>query len=257
VPLPFVTIRRMALHELASVEWWLREPHVARWFLPETGADAELEEYRQGIEDPFSATTMCMVELAGRPIGWCQWYRWEDYPAAAECIGAQPGEIGADFAIGDRGVVRRGVGTAMIAALVEVVRQHYPRAGLLITPEAENQASRRVLEKNGFVLVDVRPLPWSLTTGRWLSTGTTPDRSASRHPLPAAFGDLAPALGRKLSGRHFGVAARLSGYGPATAGAAAVERGPGEWQPAVGGSLTAASGPPHRRRSPKNRAGKQ
>ena len=148
----------MMPEDLAAIDHWLRNPHVARWFLPETSADAETEKYRLRIEDPFSATLMCMVELEGGLIGWCQWYRWEDYPAAGVCIGAHKGEIGADFAIGDLAAVGHGVGTAMIATLVGEVRRHYPRAGLVIAPEADNEASRRVLEKNGFDLVDVRPL---------------------------------------------------------------------------------------------------
>jgi len=149
---PLVTIRRMTPEDLAAIDHWLRKPHMARWFLPETTADAEMEKYRLRIEDAFSATIMCMVELEGDPIGWCQWYRWEDYPAAAVCIGAHKGDIGADYAIGDPAAIGRGFGTAMIATLVDEVRLHYPRAGPVITPEAENWASRRVLEKN-----EVRP----------------------------------------------------------------------------------------------------
>jgi RimJ/RimL family protein N-acetyltransferase len=139
---PLVTIRRMTSEDLAAIDHWLRRPHMARWFLPETTAEAEMEKYRLRIEDAFSATIMCMVELEGDPIGWCQWYRWEDYPATAVCIGAHKGEIGADYAIGDPAAIGRGFGTAMIATLVDEVRLHYPRAGLVITPEADNWACR-------------------------------------------------------------------------------------------------------------------
>jgi RimJ/RimL family protein N-acetyltransferase len=53
-------------------------------------------------------------------------------------------------------VVGHGLGTALIAALVDHVRIRYPHAGVVADPEASNSASRRVLEKNGFGLVDVR-----------------------------------------------------------------------------------------------------
>lgn len=46
----------------------------------------------------------------------------------------------------------------MIGSLVECVRAASPGSGILIAPEAANVASRRVLEKNGFHLVDVRPV---------------------------------------------------------------------------------------------------
>ena len=71
---------------------------------------------------------------------------------------ALPGEAGIDYAIGDPAQISRGVGTELIAALVAEVRRHHPGAGILADPDARNAASRRVLEKNGFGLVAVRPV---------------------------------------------------------------------------------------------------
>jgi aminoglycoside 6'-N-acetyltransferase len=153
-----VTIRPMAVRDLTMVHRWLQEPHIARWFTGESTAEVELEKYRRRIERSESATTMCVVELGGNPVGWSQWYRWEDYPASASATGAKEGEVGADYALGETDAVGHGVGTAMVAAMVEEVRRHHPTAGLLVVPEASNRASRRVLEKNGFELVDVRPI---------------------------------------------------------------------------------------------------
>jgi aminoglycoside 6'-N-acetyltransferase len=99
---------------------------------------------------------MLMVTLDGTPVGWCQWYRWADYPADAEPIGARDGEIGIDYAIGDPAKVGHGVGTMLIAALITEVRRRHPGAGVLVDPAAANTSSRRVLEKNGFQLVAIR-----------------------------------------------------------------------------------------------------
>ena len=156
--MPAVTIRRMTVEDLPTIARWLREPHVARWFVPETTSDAEVEKYLLRIEDLFSATTMGTVELDGWAVGFCQWYRWADYPAAGLLYGADSRDVGADYAIGETTVLGHGVGTALIGTLVAEVRQHYPRAGFLVAPDADNVASRRVLEKNGFKLVDVRPV---------------------------------------------------------------------------------------------------
>ena len=54
--------------------------------------------------------------------------------------------------------VGRGAGTRLIAALVALIRRQHPGAGILAGPDAANIASRRVLEKNGFELVAVRPV---------------------------------------------------------------------------------------------------
>ncbi len=44
------------------------------------------------------------------------------------------------------------MGTALIGVLVAHIRKRHPGAGLIADPEAANLASRRALEKNGFVL---------------------------------------------------------------------------------------------------------
>ena len=95
------------------------------------------------------------LEIAAR-IGWCQWYPYDAFPAEANAIGAQAGDCGIDYAIGEPAAIGRGLGTELIAALVDEVRRHHPRCGLIVDPDARNVGSRRVLERNGFSLVTVR-----------------------------------------------------------------------------------------------------
>lgn len=152
-----LSLRPMNEDGLRAVEVWLRLPHVARWWTPDTTAEREVAKYRERITRPGTRRTiMLTVTWASDPIGWCQWYRWADYPAEATAIGARNGEIGVDYAIGDTAWTGRGVGTTLIAALVGEARHHHPGAGILTVPDAANIASRRVLEKNGFELVDAR-----------------------------------------------------------------------------------------------------
>lgn len=145
--------------DLPAVDAWLRLPHVARWWTPDTTAEAEIAKYQERVRPGNRpATHMLMVTLDRRPVGWCQWYRWADYPADAHAIGARDGEIGIDYAIGDPAQIGRGIGTTLIATLVGEIRRRHPGAGILADPDAANTASRRVLEKNGFHLVAIRPV---------------------------------------------------------------------------------------------------
>jgi aminoglycoside 6'-N-acetyltransferase len=157
-----IRFRPMAEDDLPAIAAWLELPHVARWWTADTTAEAELAEYRQRVsaagDEADRATIMLMVLLDDVPVGWCQWYRWADYPADAAAMGARAGEIGIDYAIGDPDRIGRGVGTELIAGLVAEVRREHPGAGFLTDPDAANAASRRVLEKNGFGLVAVRPV---------------------------------------------------------------------------------------------------
>ena len=49
-----------------------------------------------------------------------------------------------------------GLGTALVTEIVRDIRQTHPHAGILADPDADNLASRRVLEHNGFELLGIR-----------------------------------------------------------------------------------------------------
>lgn len=154
-----LSLRPLALDDLERIAAFLAEPHVARWWLAATTAEAELAKYRRRVGGEDVATHMLAVVDDQRVVGWCQWYRWDDHPEHAAAVGALEGECGIDYAIGDSATLGRGVGTRMVAALVAEVRRHQPGAGVLVDPDARNAASRRVLEKNGFELVEVHTPP--------------------------------------------------------------------------------------------------
>lgn len=109
----------MTGEDLPAIEAWLRLPHVARWWTPDTRAGQEIAKYRQRVDGTSARPTiMLMVIWDADPIGWCQWYRWADYPAEAAAMSARDGEMGIDYAIGDPAWVGRGTGTRLVAALV-------------------------------------------------------------------------------------------------------------------------------------------
>lgn len=149
--------------DLELVRNWLGMPHVARWYLAGSTLEHELDELRQCIAGEQPTHALVVLEH-GRPIGWCQWYLCSDYPDYAADVGAGPGDVGIDYAIGDPARTGKGVGTSLIAALIAHVRQRHPAAGLIADPEATNLASRRVLEKNGFELVREGSVPSEPTT---------------------------------------------------------------------------------------------
>jgi Acetyltransferases, including N-acetylases of ribosomal proteins len=150
-----ITLRRMAEADLPVVEGWMRQPHVAAWWLERSTLERELDDCARSVrgEQP----TNILVVLDGeRPIGWCQWYRYADYPDDAPAIGASLDEIGIDYAIGEQDAIGRGLGTQLVAALVEEVRHALPDARFIVDPSAANLPSRRVLEHNGFTFVEER-----------------------------------------------------------------------------------------------------
>lgn len=152
-----LTLRDMRTSELDLVARWLEEDHVARWYVT-TSPAAEVDDIRRSLagEQP---THMLVVEEDRRPIGWCQWYRLADYPDYCGDVDGRPGDVGIDYAIGDPTCIGRGLGTELIGRLVRLVRGRHPGAGVVADPDAANTASRRVLEHNGFTLLDERIVP--------------------------------------------------------------------------------------------------
>jgi aminoglycoside 6'-N-acetyltransferase len=157
-----LTLRDMQAEDLDLVARWLRVPHVARWYVTGSVA-AEIEDVRQSVagEQPVH---VLVFEEDGRPIGWCQWYLLSDDPDYEREVDGRPGDVGIDYAIGDASRIGIGVGTQLIGTLLRRIRETHPAAGVVADPDAANVASRRVLEKNGFELVDERIVPSDGTT---------------------------------------------------------------------------------------------
>jgi RimJ/RimL family protein N-acetyltransferase len=158
-----LTLQPMATKDLDLVTVWLGAPDVGRWYLVGSTIAEEIEELRRCILGVEPTSVLLVIER-GAPIGWCQWYLCSHYPEHAREVGAEPDDAGIDFVIGDPTRRRQGVGTELIATLVAHVRQRHPQAGVIADPECSNTASRRVLEKNGFRLLDERPLASEPTT---------------------------------------------------------------------------------------------
>jgi RimJ/RimL family protein N-acetyltransferase len=148
----------MEVEDLPMVAGWLAEPHVSRWYLAGSSVDREVEDLRQSVTGE-QAVHALIVEHNGVPIGWCQWYPCHDDPDWAHDIGAADGDVGVDYAIGSADHTGRGIGTAIIAELVDTVRAQRPAASIFADPDELNIASRRVLEKNRFALTAIKSIP--------------------------------------------------------------------------------------------------
>jgi aminoglycoside 6'-N-acetyltransferase len=148
-----VTLREMTVADLPMIGHWLLAPHVARWWADDPAE--QLAEFEAAIAGR-DRTRVLVFEDEGRPVGWAQWYRWADSPEEASAYGATDHDYGIDYGIGESAQVGRGLGTELIALLVQQVRQSHSGAPILVAVSKANTASRRVLEKNGFAAVAER-----------------------------------------------------------------------------------------------------
>jgi aminoglycoside 6'-N-acetyltransferase len=141
--------RTATAKDLPMLARWLAEPHCREWW---GDADAALAEIRAAMDDD---ATEPMIALHGaRPIAYVQTYdpHMEDgHPYQDQPLGT----LGFDISIGAAADLGQGHGSAIIAALAEMLfAEGAPR--LIVDPDPANSRAIRAYEKAGFAAFDSR-----------------------------------------------------------------------------------------------------
>jgi aminoglycoside 6'-N-acetyltransferase len=153
---PLVAFQPFTRADLPRLATWLESPHVARWWPREDNSLAALDEYYGPAIDGTDPSRLFLILANDVPVGFCETYLHADNPEWDRTI-ALPNVAGIDYLIGAPELCGHGLGTAMISSFCDLVFDLYPQiGGIASVPQAANAPSRRVLEKNGFRLVDVR-----------------------------------------------------------------------------------------------------
>jgi aminoglycoside 6'-N-acetyltransferase len=154
-----VTIRRMRdqLHDYALLLRWRSAPHVAEWWdtaQTELDLDGVIARYRTRtrLEDP---TTACIIEVAGLPIGYIQYYPWTAYANEMRQIGFElaAGYWGVDIFIGERDYLERGFGSRAVSLTYRYLVEEHRAAGVALVVARDNLRAQRAYEKAGLIRV--------------------------------------------------------------------------------------------------------
>ncbi|WP_199702423.1 GNAT family N-acetyltransferase [Jiangella rhizosphaerae] len=148
------TFRPLTRADFALLRRWLEQPHVARWWNHETTPEA-LDRDFGGTADGTSPGEDLLALLDGVPVGLVQRSRLADFAEYRDEFAAltdvPDGAVTIDYLVGDPGRVGRGLGTAMIGAVVaDTWRAHPDAPAIVVAVVAANTASWRALEKAGF-----------------------------------------------------------------------------------------------------------
>ena len=91
-----------------------------------------------------------MVELEGKPIGFCQYYEYrhsgEDWHGNTDINGT----YSIDYLIGDTEYIGKGFGKNIIQLLIKEIKLHKYAKRIIVQPEQENKASCNTLLSCGF-----------------------------------------------------------------------------------------------------------
>ena len=137
--------------DVTLMKRWLKEHHVAKWYLEPEDWLIELKERR----DKYSFIKHFIVEFEGASIGFCQYYdcyfakeheEWKD----EWHVGDREGEdYSIDLLIGEAEYLHKGFGKEIIRQLTEKIRDLGAKR-IVAEPEQENFPSRKSFEANGY-----------------------------------------------------------------------------------------------------------
>lgn len=156
-----VHLGRLTVDDFDLLADWLSHPHVHRWWYHEFTPDAVLRDFGPSArgEEPNEDFLASVSEPGGpRPVGLVQRSFWHDYPEyveeVAHILPIPADAVTIDYLIGELADTGRGLGPAMIEAMLRDTWARVPRAGCVIVPVAlGNRASWRALEKAGFTRI--------------------------------------------------------------------------------------------------------
>ena len=146
--------RRVTRADFPLLARWLAEPAVARWWNHETTAEAVERDFGP-TADGREPNEDWLAVLDGAPLGLVQRSRVADYAENlrdfSSVVAVPPRAVTLDYLVGDPAAHGKGLGSAMIAAMVERTWREFPDApAVLVSVVAANTASWRALEKAGF-----------------------------------------------------------------------------------------------------------
>ncbi|WP_024804785.1 GNAT family N-acetyltransferase [Nocardia sp. BMG51109] len=145
--------RPVAPADFPLLATWLAQPHVRRWWNHEFTPEAVERDFGPAARGAEPGEDL-LVYADGEPFGLVQRCRLADYPEYLDelspLVEVPAGAASLDYLVGDPDRVGRGLGSAMLRAVVAGTWVEYPGTGCLLVPvAAANVASWRALEKAG------------------------------------------------------------------------------------------------------------
>jgi aminoglycoside 6'-N-acetyltransferase len=145
-----ISFRPFSRDDFPLLLGWFGREHVRRWWYDVPRTLDEMEAKYGPELDGREPTVSFVILLDGRPIGFIESYRAEDY-AEEWPVGAPPGAVGVDLLIGEEDLTASGLGPEILRAYTERLLRDPAVSQVIAGVELENRASLRAFEKAGFV----------------------------------------------------------------------------------------------------------
>jgi aminoglycoside 6'-N-acetyltransferase len=148
-----ISFRPLGRSDFPLLQKWLAAPHVAVWWNERFDLDSLEAKYGPCI-DGSHPVHVYLIQRAGVPVGWIQWYRWRDFPEHALQLGAGGATAGIDLAIGEIKWTGRGLGSVVIREFGEnYIFANGEVSAIVADPAGSNLPSVNAFRKAGFAVI--------------------------------------------------------------------------------------------------------
>lgn len=149
-----LTWRSIVETDFPLLSEWLSRPHVHRYWNHDFTPEGVTRDFGPGARGEEAGEDL-LVSVDGQPVALVQRSRIEDYAEDFSELGAivdvPAGAVTIDYFVADPAHTGRGLGTAVIRAIVADTWSSYPDCPAIIVPVvAGNTASWRALARAGF-----------------------------------------------------------------------------------------------------------
>ena len=155
-----LVIRRMRDHpdDYERIVEWRNRPHVREWWDPDDPpltVEGAIEELR-AVTQPGDSNTACIIEFDGTPVGYLQFYPWdEEHEYLAEVgITIPAGAWGLDLFIGESSLVDRGIGSRTVRLISDHLFAEHAATAVALATEAGNRRAQAAYVRAGMRVVE-------------------------------------------------------------------------------------------------------
>ncbi|TVY11457.1 GNAT family N-acetyltransferase [Paenibacillus cremeus] len=152
-----LSVRRLTEKDAQLLVQWLNNPEVLQYY---EGRDRphDADKVREHFYAEGEPVSRCIVLYAGKAIGYIQFYPISDMEYSVYGYDPQRDEVyGMDQFIGETSYWNRGIGTALIRAMVHYITNTIGATRVVMDPQAWNKRALACYEKCGFRKVKLLP----------------------------------------------------------------------------------------------------
>lgn len=152
-----LVLRELMIEDAALLAKWLSNPTVLEFY---EGRDNpfDLSKVHQKFFNQNDDETRCMIEYAGKEIGYLQFYELDKEAFSYYGLEVSNERVfGMDQFIGEVDFWNRGIGTKVVSATVQYLLEQKQADKIVMDPQVVNERAICCYEKCGFLKVKVLP----------------------------------------------------------------------------------------------------